>query len=92
MAQEDFIIGNVLKVLDGESFELEVTSVGRRNKNRYNDEEKIRINTLKPAEFVSLIGTHPRPILDRILRKKEVMCLVHSRSTGGQIEADVYII
>ncbi|NIS73687.1 MAG: hypothetical protein GTO08_00055 [Deltaproteobacteria bacterium] len=92
MAQEDFIIGNVLNVLDGETFELEVTRVGRRNSHRYKGEEKIRINTLKPAEFVTLMGAHPRPILDRILRKKEVMCLVHSRSTGGHIEADVYII
>jgi hypothetical protein len=92
MSQEEFIIGNVIRVLDGESFEMEVTRVGRRNRLIYNGEEKIHINTLKPAEIVSLTGTHPGPILERILAKKEVMCLVHSRSTGGQIEADVYII
>lgn len=92
MLKKDFLIGNVMHVLDGDTFELTVTRVGKNNRNLYEDEEKIHINRLKPAEIVSLIGARPKPLLERILMKREVMCLVHSRDPGGKIEADVFII
>jgi hypothetical protein len=92
MSQKDFLIGNVMDVLDGETFELNVTRVGKNNRHIYDHEEKIHINRLKPAEIVSLIGARPKPLLERILKKREVMCLVHSRDQGGKIEADVFII
>ncbi|MDH3257992.1 MAG: hypothetical protein OEM19_00815 [Deltaproteobacteria bacterium] len=92
MSQKDFFIGNVLCVLDGDTFELAVTRVGKNNRHDYDHEEQVRINKLKPAEVVSLIGARPKPLLERILIKREVMCLVHSRNPGGKIEADVFII
>lgn len=92
MAQNDFLIGNVLEILDDETFEMEVMRVGRKNRRAYGYEEKIHIHRLKQSEITTLIGPHPKPFLERMLKGKEVMCLVHSREPGGQIEADVFII
>ncbi len=92
MSNKDFLIGNVIHVLDGDTFELTVTRVGRKNRHLYDEEEKIHINKLKPAEIVSLVGARPKPLLERMLMKREVMCLVNSREPGGKIEADVFIM
>lgn len=92
MSQKDFLIGNVSHVLDGDTFAITVTRVGKNNRHAYELEEKVRINKLKPAEIVSLIGARPKPLLERILKKREVMCLVNSKEPGGKIEADVFII
>lgn len=92
MEQKDFLIGNVRYVFDGESFEMAVTRVGRKNENEYENEERIHIHRLKPAEIVVFNGTRPKPLLERMLLDKEVMCLVHSREQNGQIDADVFII
>ncbi|NIO17275.1 MAG: hypothetical protein GTN70_09835 [Deltaproteobacteria bacterium] len=92
MSHKDFLIGNVVHVLDGDTFELTVTRVGKKNRNIYDEEEKIHINRLKPAEIVSLVGARPKPLLERMLMKREVMCLVNSREPGGKIEADVFIM
>lgn len=92
MSKKDFIIGNVKNVLDNDTFKIVVTRVGRKNKNYYDSEEKVRISRLKSSEIVQLIGEHPKPLLERMLKNREVMCLVSSRAPGGQIEADVFII
>ncbi|NIO17641.1 MAG: hypothetical protein GTN70_11795 [Deltaproteobacteria bacterium] len=92
MRQKDFLIGNVGHVFDGETFKLMVTRVGRKNENEYDDEEKIHIQKLKPADILTYRGTRPKPLLERMLLDKEVMCLVHSREKDGHIDADVFII
>jgi hypothetical protein len=92
MVKKDFIIGNVKNVLDKDTFKMVVTRVGRKNKHRYDFEEQVRISKLKSSEIVNLIGEHPKPLLEKMLKNREVMCLISSRESDGQIEADVFIV
>lgn len=92
MAERDFIIGDVMHVLDGKSFRMAVTRIGRNNRDRYSGEERIHIRSLKPAEIVSITGVFEKPVLERVLIEREVVCLIHSRTEGGQLAADVYIV
>lgn len=92
MGQKDFIIGNVTTVLDDDTFKMAVTRVGKNNKDLYNGEEEVVIATLRSSEIVQLIGDHPKPLLERMLMNREVMCLISARGAAGRIEADVFII
>lgn len=92
MVKKDFIIGNVKNVLDKDTFKMVVTRVGRKNKQLYDFEEQVRISKLKSSEIVNLIGEHPKPLLEKMLKNREVMCLISSRKPDGKIEADVFIM
>ncbi len=92
MGQRDFIIGNVTNVVDKDTFRIAVTRVGRNNRDHYNAEEEIVISTLKSSEIVQLIGEHPKPLLEKMLMNREVMCLIFTREAKGQIKADVFIV
>lgn len=92
MEHKDFLIGNVRYVLDGQTFDMEVTRTGKKNCYNYDLVERVHIHRLKATELVSLIGPQTQPFLERMLTGNEVMCLVHSKNGNGQIEADVFII
>jgi hypothetical protein len=92
MGQRDFIIGNVTNVVDKDTFRIAVTRVGRHNRDLYDAEEEIVISTLKSSEIVQLIGEHPKPLLEKMLMNREVMCLISLREAKGQIKADVFIV
>jgi hypothetical protein len=92
MAEKDFIVGNVICVVDGETFHVAVDRFGRKNLHVYGDTERIQMKKLKLHENVWMTGVFTKPQLERMFRGKQVLCLVNSRDLGGWIVADVQVM
>ena len=92
MAEKDFIVGNVTSVLDGETFQVSVDRIGKRNLQVYGDTERIHMKKLKLRENVWMTGVFTKPQLERMFRGKKVLCRVSSRDLSGRIVADVQVM
>ncbi len=93
MEKKDILFGKVKYLIDGGAFKIEVERVESNNLHEYRNQEDIRINKLKITEIIALaIEERPIPYIERLLKAKEVLCVVNSREPGGQIEADVFIV
>lgn len=88
----DTVRGPVLKVIDGDTFDMKVTHFGQNNDNKYNDEERIRIADIDAPELKSPNGSRSRDLLARKLQGKEVRCYIHARDTYGRLVAEVKIL
>ncbi|NIS74006.1 MAG: hypothetical protein GTO08_01715 [Deltaproteobacteria bacterium] len=88
----DFLRGCVMSVLDGNAIEVEITQTGNKNRGTYNGKETIHITEIKPFLLLKKNGYSWKPFLEKTLLGKEVSCLVNSRTPGGEIEADVYLL
>ena len=92
MAERDFIVGNVTCVVDGETFQVAVDRIGRKNMHVYGNTERIHMKKLKLHENVWMTGVFTKPQLERMFRGRQVLCLVKSRDLGGRIVADVQVM
>lgn len=88
----DTIRGPVIKVIDGDTFDMKVKFTGNDNKNKYNDEERIRIADIDAPELRSPAGRRSKEQLENKLKSKEVRCYVQARDTYGRIVAEVKIL
>jgi len=91
MRTEDWIEGTVRKVIDGNTFEMDVEVVGKGNDFPYNPKERIRIDKSAPP-----LGT---PAGDAALRQleahiggKRVKCYVKSRDDDNALRCDVMVV
>lgn len=91
MPKKDFIIGNVREIVGDNAFYVTVNRVGEKNRWAYGDVEMVWIKTLKVSEIVTLFWNREQLTLEKLLKGREVMCIVHSRGENGEIEADVYM-
>jgi endonuclease YncB( thermonuclease family) len=91
MPQRDLIIGRVINVVDGDTFQMKVAMVGRNNRSKYGSTEYVRIDELKPVDSVSLTGERSKPILSKILKDRKITCVVNSRREDGMIEGVVFL-
>ena len=94
MVGRDFLIGNVTDVVDGETISMTVerTGGGKRYGYRYKDQEKVRIKRLKLTDIAWMTGVLTRPQVEKMLKGKQILCLIRSRDPGGSIIADVQLI
>lgn len=77
----DVIWGDVLNVVDGDTFDLRVTHHAEHNKFRYNNQERIRIAEIDAPELATIAGVRAKQHLERAINGKRVKCDVHSRDT-----------
>jgi len=88
----DTIRGPVINIVDGDTFDMRVTHVGKNNRYPYNNEERIRIANIDAPELMTPSGIRSKQILIKKLLYKEVCCYVQARDTFGRIVADVEVI
>lgn len=94
MTRRDYIIGNVIDVLDEETISLMVdrTGGGKRYGYKTTGREKIQINRLRLTDIAWLTGTFTVSQVEKMLKGKQVLCLVRSRDPRGSLIADVQLI
>ena len=88
----DTIRGPVTRVVDGDTFEMDVTHVGKKNTKEYNESETVRIAGIDAPELGTEAGKKAKAELDKKLSGKEVRCKVQARDTYGRVVADVEIL
>ena len=91
MRSEDWIQGQVLRVLTGDTFELQVTMVGRSNDFPYDTRECIHIDSGAPP-FEAYSGEESKDQLQEWLLGKTVRCYVHARDVQGELRCEVEIV
>jgi len=88
----DTIRGPVTNIVDGDTFDMKVTHVGKNNKEKYNDNERIRIAKIDAPELDAPAGKRSKEQLERKLKGKEVRCYVQARDTYGRVVAEIKVI
>lgn len=88
----DTIRGPVIKIIDGDTFDMKVTHTGKDNKNKYNDEERIRIEGIDAPELGTPAGQKAKDDLERKYAGKEVRCYIQTRDDYGRLIAEVKVI
>jgi len=88
----DTIRGQVTEVLDGDTFDMEVTHVGRDNEVHYHSEERIRIADTDAPALGAAAGRVAKRRLEERLRGQEVRCYVQARDNYGRVVADVEVL
>ncbi len=88
----DQIGGKVTRIIDGDTFDMQVSHINRKNRYNYNNNERIRIASFDAKELGSAGGLQARRTLALKLSGKSVLCSVKSRDVFGRIVADVTII
>ena len=88
----DSIRGQVIRIIDGDTFDMKVTHVGQNNKHEYGGKERIRIASIDAPELNELGGERSRAVLERLLLGKEVRCYVQARDTYGRLVCKVTVL
>lgn len=88
----DTIRGPVTNVVDGDTFDMKVTHVGKSNSKEYNNEERIRIAGTDAPELSTGEGKKAKEKLEKKISGKEVRCTIQARDTYGRIVADVMVL
>lgn len=94
MGRRDFLIGNVTEVVDGETISMTVerTGGGKRYGYRYNVQQNIQIKRLGLTDIAWMTGVFTGPQIEKMLKGKQILCLIRSRDPGGSIIADVQLL
>jgi micrococcal nuclease len=92
MTMADTIRGPVTRVVDGDTFEMDVTHIGKENTEKYNNSETVRIAGIDAPELGTEAGKKAKAQLDKKLSGKEVRCTVQARDTYGRVVADIEIL
>ena len=88
----DAIGGPVTDVVDGDTFDMDVTYRGEKNTEKYNDKERVRIAGINAPEIGTEGGKKAKKELEKKISDKEVRCTVRARDTYGRIVADIKIL
>lgn len=88
----DTIRGPVTLVIDGDTFDMDVTHTGKENKIKYNSKERIRIAKIDAPELNSQSGRRSKEALERRLNNKEVRCYVQARDAYGRVVAEISVL
>lgn len=86
---KDVLWGDVQKVIDGDTFIVRITHIGKLNNNQYNNQEKIRISGFNAPEIPSVGGYRAKQFLQRKISGKNVKMTVHARDAFGRLVCDV---
>jgi len=88
----DTIRGPVTKVIDGDTFDMKVTHVGKKNEYEYGDIERIRIAEIDAPELNSIKGKRAKEELEKAILGKVVRCYIQSRDSFNRIVAKVELV
>ncbi len=81
----DVVWGNVISVIDGDTFELGVTHVGDSNAYQYGSLERVRLTGIDAPEISSPGGQAAKARLQDKIEGKAVQVVVHGRDTYGRV-------
>ncbi len=87
----DVIWGDVVRIIDGDTFEVDITHYDRRNGVSYGNRERIRIAGIDAPEIPSIPGLRARNHLENYLLGKHVRLTIRARDTFGRLVCDVAI-
>lgn len=85
----DVIWGDVTQVIDGDTFDVNVTHYSRTNAVRYNDRERIRVAGIDAPELRTRFGLRAKQQLERALLGEHVRLNVQSRDVYGRLVCQV---
>lgn len=81
----DRVFGYALRVIDGDTFELDVDSVSRGNQHEYNDVEKVRIRGIDAPELDTSAGRAAKARLQNEIQGQRVEVDVFARDDYGRL-------
>ncbi|WP_421751108.1 thermonuclease family protein [Croceimicrobium sp.] len=88
----DIIQGRVFRVIDGDTFDIDVTNIGKKNKFNYHAEERIRFSSINAPEIDTGQGQLDKILLEEILLDKMVEISIQARDTYNRIVGEVKLI
>jgi endonuclease YncB( thermonuclease family) len=88
----DWFKGPILQVVDGDTFDVRVEWVGKANRNKYNDVERVRLAGGDAPEFGPPGGQAAKERLSQQIAGRCLRCYVHSRDTYGRLVCDVNVV
>ena len=87
-----WVKGKVIKVIDGDTFDMTVTHVGKNNKYEYNDNERIRMSGFDAPELNTAQGQLDKEKLEKILLNMTVRVSINARDSYHRIVGSVEIV
>ena len=84
---EDRIIGPVTNIVDGDTFDMEVTEVWKNNVYHYNKQERIRIADIDAPELQDAGGKRSKESLEKKISGYTVECTIQTRDDYGRLVA-----
>ncbi len=88
----DTIWGDVIRVVDGDTFDVRVTHYSPQNRIRYNNIERVRLASANAPELTGLLGFSAKQQLERRISGKSVRLTVHTRDIYGRLVCDVSVV
>jgi endonuclease YncB( thermonuclease family) len=88
----DKIRGTVLRVIDGDTFDLDVSSTHTDNAYPYNDIERVRLRGIDAPELAARGGAAALSRLRAKLQGRLVQVDIHARDKFHRIVGDVLIL
>lgn len=85
----DVIWGDVTQVIDGDTFDINVTHYSKTNSVRYNDRERIRIADIDAPELRARMGQRAKHQLERTLLGQHVRLEVQARDVYHRLVCEV---
>jgi endonuclease YncB( thermonuclease family) len=85
----DTIWGYVTAIVDGDTFDLNVTAVDEDNEYEYSEQERIRIHAIDAPELPSIAGKRAATGLQKAIDGEYVRCDVRARDTYRRLICDV---
>jgi len=87
----EVIWGDVVEVIDGDTFDIKVTHARRGNQHAYKNHERIRIEEIDAPELPSPAGKRAKQDLERAILGKFVRCEIRTRDKYGRLICKVSI-
>jgi len=88
----DTVRGHVFSIVDGDTFDMHVERVGNHNKYDYNNNERIRINSVNAPELNQPGGARSKLELEQRLLNHDIRCAIKARDEYRRLVADVTIL
>jgi len=88
----DTIKGKVIAVIDGDTFDMTVTHVGKNNKYEYNNKERIRFSGFDAPELNTAKGQRDKDELEPIILNKIVRVHIDARDSYQRVVGSVEIV
>jgi len=85
---KDIIYGNVISVVDGDTFDLQLTKIDKRNQVQYNKEERIRLAGIDAPEINTEKGKEAKVDLWNKISGKKAKVIIQARDTYGRLIGD----
>lgn len=88
----DTIKGKVIAVIDGDTFDMTVTHIGKNNKYEYNNKERIRLSGFDAPELNTAQGQRDKTKLEKIILNKIVRVRIDARDTYHRVVGSVELV